>query len=195
MKSPRVTDRRTEEFFVEALKIRDIPRLHKLVDSLSERSKRHFHPHIFGTKLTFLWLLAQVAICVSAIPVFRKILLRVYPKAVIYVLVARNRSHIAGFVYVKIVGKLPDGRYVAYHGDVIHDSFQNRGLGEMQRKAILDYAKSHDIGKFVGIIVTDNVRSIHLVQKHGWRIDDIAEKSEEYNGELLDNVKVSLDIQ
>lgn len=75
--------------------------LHKMYASLSEESKRFFHPGFLGYEnINFWWFLSQMALFLSSVKFLRKILLRLFPYSVFLPLVVNDQNKIVGFAYL-----------------------------------------------------------------------------------------------
>jgi hypothetical protein len=88
---------------IREVRISDLHSLHKMYDSLSEDSKRFFHPSFLGYEnISFRWLLFQIALFPSSVKFLRKILLHLFLYSVFLPLVISDQSNVVGFAFLKI---------------------------------------------------------------------------------------------
>jgi len=103
--------------------VTDIYALHRMYDSLSEDSKRFFHPGFLGYEnVSFWWLLSQMALFLSSVKFLRKMLLHLFPYSVFLPLVVSDQNSVVGFAFLKMKRRLPNGHFSAELGIVVDEN-------------------------------------------------------------------------
>ena len=171
--------------FVRPLGIKDIIPLHKMYLSLSGDSKLLFHPYLFQPKSGWLWIRAEIPTILSCFSVFRKIFLRIFPKAVYLSLIGLNsRQEIVAFTFLRIMKRVLGGGYAAEAGIVVRDDYQNKGLGSQLIVCRNDFASGIlKLRELYAFVLTENLRVIHINQKLGYRIIRTIEKRDAWKNE------------
>jgi len=94
-----------------------------MYDSLSEDSKRFFHPGFLGYEnVSFWWLLSQMALFLSSVKFLRKMLLHLFPYSVFLPLVVSDQNSVVGFAFLKMKRRLPNGHFSAELGIVVDEN-------------------------------------------------------------------------
>ncbi len=62
-------------------------------------------------------------------------------------------------------------KHVADFGIVVHDDYQNKGLGTILTKYLLEIAKERGINRVTLKVVTENERAIHVYKKIGFKVE------------------------
>ena len=170
--------------FVRPLAIKDVIPLHKMYLSLSGKSKLFFHPYFLRPKLGWLWIRDEMSLVISCFSVFRKIFLRIFPKAVHLSLIGLNsKQEIVAFTFLRIMKRIRDG-YAAEGGTVVRDDYQNKGLGSQLLVCRNNFGyRSFEVRELHAFVFTQNLRIIHISQKLGWRIIRTIEKREAWKNE------------
>lgn len=171
-------------FLIRELRTRDLPKLYRMYGSLSEETKRFFHPPFFLRPSCVWRALAQVALVLSTIGPLREALLRTFPFPVFLSVVALSeRGELAGFAFLKMRDYLPSRRPSAELGIVVSDPFQGRGLGSRLVEEVLRLARGRGVREVVLSVLSDNVRAIRLYRKFGFEF--VGEAEDYWRGRRL----------
>jgi RimJ/RimL family protein N-acetyltransferase len=73
----------------------------------------------------------------------------------------------------------------------VHDDFQNKGLGTLLTKHMLDIAKKEGLRKVSLSVRSDNARAIHIYQKCGFEIEAKLKEEHFANGKYYDDYLMS----
>ena len=87
-----------------------------------------------------------------------------------YSLVAEQSSRIVGFILA--CETLPFKGTVYIRHIAVHPDFQSQGIGEKLLRSLIDKAKKNEIDKIWSGISVDNLSSIRLHEKAGFRLVD-----------------------
>jgi ribosomal protein S18 acetylase RimI-like enzyme len=141
-----------------------------MYDSLSEETKRFFHPGFLGYEnISFLWLVSQIQLFLSCVKFLRKILLTTFPHVVFLSLVVINQNRVGGFAYLKIARRLPNGHFSATLGIVVDEAMRGKGLGSRLMESLQKLARQENVHEIFLIVLSDNVKAIQLFEKHGFK--------------------------
>jgi len=141
-----------------------------MYDSLSDESKRFFHPGFLGYEnISFWWLLSQVALFLSSIKFLRKILLHLLPHAVLLSLIVSDQNNVVGFAFLKIKRRLFNGHFSAELGIVVDEVHRGKGLGCKLMENLLKLARQENVHEIFLTVLSDNVKAIQLYEKHGFK--------------------------
>jgi len=89
-------------YIIRKMQVKDLHFLHRMYDSLSEDSKRFFHPVFLGYEsISFWWLMSQIALFLSSVKFLRKTLLHLFPYSVFLSLVVSNQNNVVRFADAK----------------------------------------------------------------------------------------------
>jgi ribosomal protein S18 acetylase RimI-like enzyme len=169
---------------IRELRVTDLHSLNKMYDSLSEESKRFFHPGCIGYKnINFLWLIFQIELLLSTIKILRKILLRVFPSAVFLPLVAIKQNKVVGFAYLKIEKRLNNRYFSATLGIGIDEAIRGKGLGSQLMENLLKLAQEENIKEISLTVLVDNEIALHLYKKHGF--EKVGETVDRWKGKTF----------
>jgi RimJ/RimL family protein N-acetyltransferase len=179
---------------IRELRVSDIYALHKMYDSLSEESKRFFHPGFVGLKpISPQWLLAQFAMAASSFTFSKKLLLRVYPFAVFLAIVSVNKSgDLVGFAFVKVKNRLSRESFLGELGIYLRNDYQRKSIGSELMKCLLELAKNEHVERIYLTVLADNLVAIHLYEKYGFRHTRTMPKGEIWRGKRFDSIEMSL---
>jgi RimJ/RimL family protein N-acetyltransferase len=158
------------------MRIKDIQSLHKMYDSLSDRSKQFFPTSILGHRsLGIHWSIGQIILIFSTISFTRMILKRIKGEYAYKILLAKNDNNIVGFAY--LVGPVDMDKF--YLGVCVLDSYHRQGIGTKLIKIITNLAKEEDI-KVINLIANENnTNAISLYEKLGFvQVDKFPEKKQ-----------------
>ena len=157
-------------YIVRKMHVTDLHFLHRMYDSLSEDSKRFFHPSFLGYEnISFRWLPSQMALFLSSVKFLRKILLHLFPYSVFLPLVVNDQNNIVGFAFLKIKRRLPNGYFSAELGIVVDEAHRGKGLGSKLMENSLKLARQENVREIFLTVLTDNVKAIRLYEKYGFK--------------------------
>lgn len=80
----------------------------------------------------------------------------------------------------------------AKFGITVHDDFQNRGLGTVLTKYMVEIARKKKLSKVSLTVVTENSRAIYVYQKCGFKIEAKLEKENLVDGKFYDDYIMSI---
>lgn len=144
--------------------------LHKLYDSLSDESKKFFHPGFLGYKdISLRWLASQIALFFSCISFIRKILFTIFPRFVYIPLVAYENRELVGFAYVNVKRTLMKNILLGELGIFVGESHRGKGIGNKLIANLLLFSKKYNVRVVYLTVLSDNVRAIRLYQKYGFK--------------------------
>ena len=159
-----------EPIYIRFLMLKDVVPLHQMYDSLSKQAIFFSILHCLREK-NLHWLIEQVKLVLSCSLMARKILLKIFPRAVIIPIVAVNKKgEIAGLSYLKIVNWLPRLTYSAMGGTVVTEKYQGKRLGYQMLLVRNKVAHAYNIVEIWAYILASNTRSLRLVNKLGHKI-------------------------
>ncbi len=154
---------------IRSFLISDFLLLHKMYSSLSEESKKFFHPS-FLEFTDLKWFLGNLALLLSTSFAFRRFIVYLWPKAVSFSFVAVNaQNELVGFVYLRLEERLVNDSYTSAVGICVRDYFQSAGLGSHLLGLIIALAKKRKIREIFSWVLSENIRSIRLFQKYGFK--------------------------
>lgn len=96
-------------------------------------------------------------------------------KRIIAAVMLRLRSHSSVF------------KHKGYFGILVHDDYQNRGLGTILTQYVLDIAKDMSLRKVWLRVSTDNSRVVHMFKKCGFKIVATLKEDVYVDGNYLDS--------
>jgi len=185
-KNEKIIAKREDGFFVAYAKWRDFPKLMKLVDELSEESKKFYHPWMFKSNPDLLSLLSVIG----------KIIKTVYPFGYAVILnCVSDKNELVGIISIYNFKKLSNNTFSVTHADVIKDKYQNMGLGSFQRATMDKIASKENIGKIWMRIHVVNEKSLSWFLKNGYRIIKEEKNCDEYNNKRYDMVELLKDFR
>jgi len=174
-------------YIIREMRITDLYLLHRMYDSLSEESKRFFHPGFLGYEnISFWWLLSQVALFLSSIKFLRKILLHLLPHAVLLSLVVNDQNNVVGFAFLKIKRRLLNGHFSAELGIVADEVHRGKGLGSKLMENLLKLARQENVHEIFLTVLSDNMKAIQLYEKHGFK--KVGKTVDRWRGETFQSV-------
>jgi len=181
---------------IKELKIACIPSVHRMYDSLSEESKRLFHPGFLGlTSISARWFLAQMALLASSFRCLRKVLTRTFPLAVILYSVAINqRNEVIGFAFIKVKKRLFKEGFLGELGICVREDRQGREIGSKLMENLIGLARKENVKRIYLTVLTDNVKAIHLYRKYGFKKKGIIEGGDLWCGRRYNCIEMWLDI-
>ena len=158
-----------EEVTLREVRDDDLPRLIEMYTTLSDESMRFLRPYRFTA--------SEV----------REMHARVDRKKV-FSIVAENRDG-------KIVA---EGRLIRYSdssaefGMIVHDSYQNKKLGQALLRAILNLAKDVGVKRLIGFCSVENRVALHIYTKFGFKVEKEFKPEESVLGREEGVVRLSL---
>jgi len=87
--------------------------------------------------------------------------------------VAEAKGEVVGFVFsqtIKFMHREKQMMWVEYIG--VLKGYQGRGIGQTLLKKVVDYVKQHSIPRIEATINPDNLSSIRLAEKTGFKVRD-----------------------
>ena len=181
-----------ERIYVRSFLIGDILPLHKMYGSLSEESKKFFHPSFFefsGSK----WFLSNLALLLSTFFTIRRLLVYSWPKAVSSSLVAVNiRNELISFTYLRLEERLVNDNYTSAIGICVRDDYQNAGLGSNLLGLTIALAKKEKMCEVYAWVLSENIRSIHLFQKYGFKTTRLVKRCTRWKNKYYDCLEMCL---
>ena len=172
-------------------KWRDFPKLMKLVDNLSEESKKFYHPWMFENNPGLKIRIGQFLARLSLISVIGKIIKTLYPFGYAIILkCVSEKNEIVGIITIYNFKRLSDGTFLATLSDMIKNEYQGRGYGTFQLTCMEKIAKKENIGKILAGVHVNNKRSLSLFLKRGWKIIRTIKNADEYNNKKYDMIDV-----
>jgi len=176
-----------DTIIVRKAKLEDIDKLCNIYLGLSPHVRRWFHPFPFSkakVKMIFLIMLISekmLTIIKKTIPKLGFILLVAYDA---------NNLQIVGFSYLRLIGR-EDGTLIANIGFTVKEGARNIGLIMYARS--IEYAKAAGIGKFRIRTLEDNIVTIALTKRIGYRFKGCT-TDEYWNGKYEKMLNWELDL-
>ena len=182
-----------ESVSVRKLHISDIYALHIMYDSLSDETKRFFHPGFVGLKsISPQWVLAQLALVASSFTFSKRLLLRVYPFAVFLAIVSVNKSgELVGFAFVKVKSRLSRESFLGELGIFLKNGYQRKYVGSKLLSCLLVLAKNEKVEKIYLTVLANNLVALHLYEKYGFNTTRRMPQAEIWHGQRFDSVEMS----
>jgi len=157
-------------YTVRQTRATDLHLIHRMYDSLSEDSKRYFHPVFLGYEnFSFKWFLSQIALLLSTVKLLRKMLLNIFPYSVFLSLVVSDQNNVVGYAFLRIKRRLPNGRFSAELGIVVNEAHRGKGIGSMLMENLLKLALQERISEIFLTVLSDNVVALKLYEKYGFK--------------------------
>ena len=161
------------------LRIKDILSLTKMYLSLSEDTRRFFHPFQFK-----MWRTLPIFIYFSFSNKISRYIQIISPKFVVLPLVAIDEKNTSiGFVYLCKLCKLPNSQLweAKNFGIVIQEEYQGLGVGTKLMEKIINISVANGIRKINLTVLAENETAIRLYKKFGFEIEKRYEKREIWN--------------
>lgn len=178
--------KRGERVHIRSFSANDILPLHRMYSSLSEGDKKFFRPGFFefgGPK----WLLSNLSLLTATFSTIKRPLVCLWPKTVSPSLVAVNaRNELIGFAY--LMGSDSSSTI----GLCVRGDYQNKGLGSDLLGLTIKLAKKEKIREVCSWIITENIRSIHLFQKFGFKTIHLVKGHSRWKSKDYDCLVMSL---
>jgi ribosomal protein S18 acetylase RimI-like enzyme len=167
-----------------------------MYDSLFEENKRFFHPGFLGFEsVTLNWLFAQFALAASSFAFFKKLLLRVYPFAVLLTIVSTNKSgEIIGFAFVKRKSHSLTESFLGELGICVADNYQGKHVGSELMDYLLKMAKNDSFKRIYLTVLADNIKAISMYEKYGFKMIRLTQKGDVWRGKRFDFIEMRLNL-
>jgi RimJ/RimL family protein N-acetyltransferase len=181
--------RNNRYLIVRELKISDIVKLYKMYDSLSNESKRFFHPFPESAFYSPYFILTWTALSLSCIKVLRRILLKILPQFVYLSLCSTYLDEIVGFAFIKLKNNL-----YGELGICVRDGYQGMGIGSKLMDNLIKLARKERLKKIHLTVLADNYRAIRLYEKFGFKKTKFIKDGDVYHGKKYDCIEMWLDL-
>ncbi|MHB1907366.1 MAG: GNAT family N-acetyltransferase [Nitrososphaerales archaeon] len=160
-------------FHVRKARFNDWPRVHSMVDSLSDEDAKFFHPPYLGFKRMggHSWLMKQPILFLNSNRLFHLFLLALWPKLARIDLVAVDKLHdarILGLAYLSIRDKREESSYTAELGISIVQEARGKGLSNLLMTELLKQARAEEVLDVWLSVLAENHRAIKLYTKYGF---------------------------
>lgn len=83
-------------------------------------------------------------------------------------------------------------RHVTGFGIVVHDDYQDKGLGTQLTQYMIDIAREKGLKKVYLQVFTNNEKAIHVYRKCGFKIEGKLEKEHYKDGEYGDDYRMTI---
>lgn len=182
---------------IRQLSILDLYQLHKMYDSLSETSKRYFHPEFLGFGLiNMYWFIFQILLCLSTIRSFGRLFVRIFRQSILFPMVAvsETRKEIVGFAYLMLRGRVSSRQRMAGLSIVVRDDFQGEGIGSLLLGSLLAKSVEENIRRLSLTVFPDNAAAISLYEKYGFRQIRLIKERHRWHGRSYDAIQMELNL-
>jgi len=169
----------------------DLKKIQKLVNELSDESKRFFHPWIFKKEHTIKEKIGKIVVNLSLIPQLGQIIKKIFPYAYYVILkVESPDSELVGYLSCYFFKKRNDGYYEATTGGAMSEKYRGMGLGTWIRGSIFDVAKKEHVKLLRAGAFSENKNIIKIVvDKLGWKVVG-KRKIKSCNGEIREELQL-----
>jgi len=174
---------------IRELKIWDVIKLYKMYNSLSDESKRYFHPFPETAFYSPYFLLTWTTLALSSIKILRKLLLKVAPHILYITVYSLYLNEIVGFAFIKL-----KNRYYGELGIGIRDDFQGMGIGSKLMDSLISLARKEGLRRIRLTVMVDNYRAIKLYEKFGFKKTKFIKNGDVYHGKKYDVIEMWLDL-
>jgi RimJ/RimL family protein N-acetyltransferase len=169
-------------------RISDITKLIKWYHSLSDESKRFFHP-FSETISSPNFFLTWMTLSLSCVKLLRRVLLKILPQLIYISLCSLCSDEIVGFAFVKlknhVYGELGIG---------IRDDYQGIGIGSKLMDNLIKLAQREGLRKIHLSVFVNNYRAIRLYEKFGFKKTKFIKSGDTYKGKKYDCLEMWLDL-
>ncbi len=140
--------------------------LGRLYGSRTEQDRRLFHPFPGGR-----WLASFVLLVLLVVQSLRRLLVRLWPSWAFAFVVFEGRPNgaIDAFIYLRGRHRMPRG-YAANIGTFVSSAARGQNVGQRLIAALTDVAQSIRIVRFETEAYADNLASIRMCERFGFRI-------------------------
>ncbi len=164
---------------IRKMGINDVLKLKKMYLSLSEDSRKYFHPFKFNeVYLVFMFTFLSISNKIN------KLIKRSFPKLFIMSFIAlKDNKTPVGFAYIYNLSKSDDNFWEAKDfGIVIEEKCQGYGIGSKLIQKIINSCIQNRIDKINLTVFAENTNAIHLYEKFGFKLGKYHQKREFWNG-------------
>lgn len=178
---------------IRQMTLKDVLPLTKMYMSFSEKDREFFHPFPYK-----MWKLILILLYLAISNKITKRFRRLFPKLAFLSLVTVNaQKQITGFAYLRFLSNLPNNSYTARLGIIIHEGYRNLGIGSKLMDELIGIAKNNNIRKIILAVIVENEYAIHLYQKYGFEIKNVAKNRDFWNGKIYSDcdMELTLDIK
>lgn len=178
-----------EDILIRPFQIKDIFSVSKMYLSLPEEDRRVFHPCPFHW-----WIVIPIVAILSVEPIVSKFIRVIFPRAAFLPLIAIRAAtnRCAGFAYLQMRKRHPNGRYIATLGIVVIDRHRNKGIGSQLMASLIKQAYENKVHKIILTVLADNKSAIGLYQNHGFNIVNTIDGGDFWGGKLYTNHQMEL---
>ena len=161
------------------IRMRDVLPLTKMYLSLSEETRKFFHPFPFK-----MWIVLPIFIYFSLSNKIGKYIQRIAPKFTVISLVAINEGNIVGFAYLCKLRKPKNSRFweAKNFGIVVHEKYRGIRVGTKLMEEMINISIANGIRKINLTVLEENKPAIRLYKKFGFKIEKRYENRETWNG-------------
>ena len=173
---------------IRELKLQDIPELYKMYRSLSEESKRFFHPfpeRVVSASSFLTW----IPLALSCIRSLRRILLRISSSLAYISVCSLYSDKLIGFAFIRFRSRLYGNL-----GIVVRDDFQGMGVGSRLMHYLIILARREGIKRVRLTVLADNYKAIKLYEKFGFKKTRFIKEGDIYKGKKYDCIEMWLDL-
>lgn len=175
---------------IRELKISDIIKLYRMYNSLSDESKRFFHPFPETAFYSPYFFITWLSLSLSSIKILRRLLLRILPSVVYISLCSMYLDEIVGFAFIKLKNR-SEGEL----GIGIRDDFQGKGIGSKLMDNLIKLARKEGLKKIRLTVLADNYKAIRLYEKFGFKKTKFMKNGDIYHGKKYDCIEMQLNLQ
>jgi len=172
---------------------KDVLPLISIYLSLSEETRRFFHPFKFNRRsLLFIFTYFSLLNKIS------KYIKKITPKFFVLSIVAVDEKNVpTGFAYVYRLSKLPKSQLweAEDFGIVVGESYRNLGIGSKLIKEIISISTFNNIKKINLTVLAENETAINLYKKYGFKLGKYYEEREFWDGKIYPDYDMRLDLE
>jgi L-amino acid N-acyltransferase YncA len=111
-------------------------------------------------------LIEKIKLVLSCSLTARKVLLKIFPRAVIIPIVAINKNgEVVGLTYIKILNWLTRKAYSGVLGIVVKEKYQGRRVGYQMLLIEIKVARAYNIAEIWAYILPSNTTMLRLINK------------------------------
>lgn len=155
---------------IRQMMLKDAVPLSKMYMSLSEDSKRFFHPFPFQ-----VWKLIPMLIYISLSNKIGRYLRKISPILAFLSLVTIDAEQqiIVGFAYLRMKCLSSNGGYIANLGTAVRDDYQNKHIGSILIDKLINMTNDNYIKKITLQVMAENESAIRLYKKYGFKVEEV----------------------
>lgn len=156
---------------LRAMRVGDLPSIHRTYDSLSQESKYFIPSRILGStaKKGWYWRFGQAALILSCNAFLRESLRLIHPKASFVWLIAENKQgEVIGSGYLRGITRSSKGGSL-YLGIWVKQDYQGKEIGSKLMKDLIIQAQKKKVKKIFLNVHNENVKAISLYEKFAFK--------------------------